>query len=60
MAGRAASSTPVPTTETADTSGDAASTVTELEWKAMQTVLSNIYAYRTEEWVLRCRYPGFN
>ena len=45
---RAPSSTPVPTTETAETAG-AKSTVTAEEWKAMATVLHNIYAYESEE-----------
>jgi chromatin structure-remodeling complex subunit RSC1/2 len=45
------SSTPVPTTEATDPPAPdgAASTVTEEEWKAMKTVLDNVYAYRTEE-----------
>jgi chromatin structure-remodeling complex subunit RSC1/2 len=49
--GRAASSTPVPTTETGDppAADGASSTVTEEEWKAMSTVLTNVYAHRTEE-----------
>ncbi|KAH7094872.1 hypothetical protein FB567DRAFT_565925 [Paraphoma chrysanthemicola] len=43
--GRAPSSTPVPTTETAESAG-ATSTVTEKEWEAMATSLKNIYDYR--------------
>jgi chromatin structure-remodeling complex subunit RSC1/2 len=39
------SETPIPTTETNQDD----STVTDDEWAAMQTVLSNIYAYRTED-----------
>lgn len=48
---RAPSETPVPTTETAENgNGDGTtSTVTEEEWKAMSTVLANMYAYRTED-----------
>ncbi|KAJ4290961.1 hypothetical protein N0V90_010157 [Kalmusia sp. IMI 367209] len=45
--GRAASSTPVPTTETAP--DGATSTVTEEEWKAMGDVLAAVYSYRTED-----------
>ena len=45
---RAPSSTPVPTTETAEAAG-AKSSVTAEEWKAMATVLQNIYAYETAE-----------
>ncbi|KAF2130152.1 chromatin structure-remodeling complex protein-like protein rsc1 [Dothidotthia symphoricarpi CBS 119687] len=45
---RAPSSTPVPTTETAEAAG-AKSTVTPEEWKAMSTVLHNIYAYESED-----------
>jgi chromatin structure-remodeling complex subunit RSC1/2 len=47
MAGDRASRSPspIPTTET----GQDGSTVTDDEWAAMQTVLSNIYAYRTED-----------
>ncbi|KAF2177403.1 chromatin structure-remodeling complex protein rsc1 [Zopfia rhizophila CBS 207.26] len=49
--GRAPSSTPVPTTETTDppAANDASSSVTEEEWKAMSTVLSNVYAHRMED-----------
>ncbi|KAF2281154.1 chromatin structure-remodeling complex protein-like protein rsc1 [Westerdykella ornata] len=43
---RGVSSTPVPTTETAE---GASSTVTEEEWKAMSTVLANVNAHRTED-----------
>lgn len=50
--GRAASDTPVPTTEKADPGTDGApSTVTEAELSAMSDLLSYIYAYRNEEWV---------
>src|ERR1044071_5775280 len=42
--GRAPSSTPVPTTETAESAG-ATSTVTDLEWEAMSTFLKNVYDY---------------
>jgi chromatin structure-remodeling complex subunit RSC1/2 len=45
--GRAESDTPMPTTETAP--DGATSTVTDEEWKAMADVLTNVYAYRTEE-----------
>jgi len=44
---RAASSTPVPTTETAP--DGASSTVTEEEWKAMSTLFTNVYNHRTED-----------
>jgi chromatin structure-remodeling complex subunit RSC1/2 len=48
--GRAASATPVPTTEKADPGTDGApSAVTEDEWAAMSTVLATVYSYRTEE-----------
>lgn len=42
---------PVPTTEGADVpmTDAPASTVTDVEWEAMLTVLNNIYAHRTEE-----------
>ncbi|KAF2026836.1 Bromodomain-containing protein [Setomelanomma holmii] len=43
--GRAPSSTPVPTTETAESAG-ATSIVTDKEWEAMSTCLKNIYDYR--------------
>ncbi|KAF2827195.1 chromatin structure-remodeling complex protein-like protein rsc1 [Ophiobolus disseminans] len=43
--GRAPSSTPVPTTETAESAG-AASTVTVAEWEAMAGFLKTIYDYR--------------
>jgi len=49
---RGKSSTPIPTTETAEPSATAdhvASTVTEEEWTAMTTVLTNVAAHRTEE-----------
>jgi chromatin structure-remodeling complex subunit RSC1/2 len=46
--GRAPSSTPVPTTETAESTG-ATSTVTDAEWEAMTTFLKNVYDYRNEE-----------
>lgn len=51
--GRAASSTPVPTTETGDAppANSATSTVTHEEWQAMKTMLDNVYAYRSEELV---------
>ncbi|KAL5113619.1 hypothetical protein ACEQ8H_008512 [Pleosporales sp. CAS-2024a] len=43
--GRAASQTPVPTTETADIAG-ASSTVSAAEWEGMASLLKNIYDYR--------------
>lgn len=46
--GRARSSTPVPTTETAESAGTT-STVTEPEWEAMNTFLKNVYDYRDGE-----------
>lgn len=48
---RAPSSTPVPTTETAESSG-ATSTVTEQEWEAMANLLKNVYDYRIDELVV--------
>jgi len=45
---RAPSSTPVPTTETAESAG-ATSTVTAQEWEAMANFLKNVYEYRTDE-----------
>ena len=45
---RAPSSTPVPTTVTAESAG-ATSTVTEQEWEAMATLLKNVYDYRIDE-----------
>lgn len=49
---RAPSETPIPSTEVAQPDG-AASAVTEDEWKAMKTVLDNIYAHRADEYVER-------
>ncbi|KAF2122046.1 chromatin structure-remodeling complex protein rsc1 [Lophiotrema nucula] len=49
MAGRAPSSTPVPTTETADPPNGIASSVTEEEWKAMSNVLATVSGHRTED-----------
>jgi len=46
--GRAPSSTPVPTTETAESAG-ATSTVTAAEWEAMAGFLKNVYDYRDSE-----------
>ncbi|KAH8726652.1 hypothetical protein GQ44DRAFT_650434 [Phaeosphaeriaceae sp. PMI808] len=46
--GRAPSSTPVPTTETAESIG-ATSTVTEKEWESMSNFLKNVYDYRDED-----------
>lgn len=46
--GRAPSSTPVPTTETAESAG-ATSTVTAPEWEAMANLLKNVYDYRIDE-----------
>jgi len=46
--GRAPSSTPVPTTETAESAG-ATSTVTAQEWEAMSNLLKNVYDYRIDE-----------
>ncbi|KAF1843614.1 Bromodomain-containing protein [Cucurbitaria berberidis CBS 394.84] len=46
--GRAPSSTPVPTTETAESAG-ATSTVTAQEWESMSNFLKNVYDYRTED-----------
>jgi chromatin structure-remodeling complex subunit RSC1/2 len=46
--GRAPSSTPVPTTETAESAG-ATSTVSAAEWEAMSGFLKNIYDYRDAE-----------
>jgi hypothetical protein len=48
---RAASDTPLPTTETADlpAGSSAPSVVTEEQWKAMAALLSTMYAHRTEE-----------
>ncbi|KAF2258533.1 hypothetical protein CC78DRAFT_572430 [Lojkania enalia] len=46
--GRAPSSTPVPTTETADPPAGALSSVTEDEWKAMSIVLANVSGHRTQ------------
>jgi hypothetical protein len=48
---RAASDTPLPTTETADppAGSNAPSIVTEEQWKAMAALLSTMYAHRTEE-----------
>ena len=48
VSGRAPSSTPVPTTETAESAG-ATSTVTEQEWESMSNFLKNVYDYRIEE-----------
>jgi hypothetical protein len=48
---RAPSSTPIPSTETNPADG-ASSNVSEEEWKAMTTVLNNVYAYRMEEYVV--------
>ncbi|KAA8613527.1 Transcription factor [Pyrenophora tritici-repentis] len=45
---RAPSSTPVPTTETAESAG-ATSTVTAQEWEAMTNCLKNVYDYRTDD-----------
>jgi hypothetical protein len=55
--GRAPSSTPVPTTETAETTG-ATSTVTAQEWEAMANFLKSVYDYRihTEEYALTSAY----
>ena len=47
---RAPSSTPVPTTETAESAG-ATSTVTAPEWEAMSNFLKNVYNYRIDEYV---------
>ncbi|KAF2730457.1 Bromodomain-containing protein [Polyplosphaeria fusca] len=47
--GRAPSSTPVPTTETADAGGDGTSTLTADQWAGMKTVLDAVYAHRTDE-----------
>lgn len=49
--GRAPSSTPVPTTETAESAG-ATSTVTVPEWEAMGNFLKNVYNYRIDEYAL--------
>jgi chromatin structure-remodeling complex subunit RSC1/2 len=46
--GRAPSSTPVPTTETAETTG-ATSTVTARELEAMSDFLKHVYDYRTQD-----------
>ncbi|CAI9636195.1 unnamed protein product [Alternaria burnsii] len=46
--GRAPSSTPVPTTETAESAG-ATSTVTAQEWEAMSNLLKNVYDYRIDD-----------
>ncbi|CAO2656049.1 Nn.00g048520.m01.CDS01 [Neocucurbitaria sp. VM-36] len=46
--GRAPSSTPVPTTETAESAG-ATSTVTAQEWESMSNFLKNVYDYRIED-----------
>jgi chromatin structure-remodeling complex subunit RSC1/2 len=45
---RAASDTPVPTTETAESTG-ATSTVTDNQWNGMTDLVKNVYDYRTEE-----------
>jgi len=45
---RAASSTPVPTTETAESAG-ATSTVTARERESMSNFLKNVYDYRDAE-----------
>ncbi|KAF1835372.1 Bromodomain-containing protein [Decorospora gaudefroyi] len=45
---RAPSSTPVPTTETAESAG-ATSTVTAQEWEAMSNFLKSVYDYRTDD-----------
>lgn len=45
---RSVSSTPVPSTETAQNDG---SHLTNAQWEGMQKVLNHIYDYRTEEYV---------
>ncbi|KAH7138079.1 hypothetical protein B0J11DRAFT_475353 [Dendryphion nanum] len=49
--GRAMSSTPVPTTETADppAADGASSALTDEEWEAMSSVLLNVYSHRNDD-----------
>jgi hypothetical protein len=48
--GRTESDTPIPSTETTQPDG-VASSVTDAEWNAMQTVLDNVYKHRVEKYV---------
>lgn len=49
---------PIPTTEPTQTEGT--SSITDEQWKALQNVLKDVYAYRPEPYVVTaCVYSSF-